>query len=102
MTYEEYLDEIATLLTEIYMLDDDVAIGIGAPALGGVLIAVNSAASAVGGLAYGGIGRALPLERQLPRMLALLALPVALHAVVASPWLLALPAIVVGLLIGRR
>ncbi len=75
------------------------AIGVGAPALGGVLIAVNSAASAVGGLAYGGIGRALPLERQLPRMLALLALPVALHAVVASPWLLALPAIVAGLLI---
>ena len=28
MTYEEYLDEIATLLTEIYTLDDDVAIGI--------------------------------------------------------------------------
>ena len=28
MTYEEYLDEIATLLTEIYTLNDDVAIGI--------------------------------------------------------------------------
>lgn len=28
MTYEDYLDEIATLLTEIYTLDDDVAIGI--------------------------------------------------------------------------
>ncbi len=28
MTYEEYLDEIATLLTEIYTLSDDTAIGI--------------------------------------------------------------------------
>ena len=28
MTYEEYLDEIATLLTEIYTLREDTAIGI--------------------------------------------------------------------------
>ena len=28
MTYEEYLDEIATLLTEIYKLKEDTAIGI--------------------------------------------------------------------------
>lgn len=28
MTYEEYLDEIATLLTEIYTLSEDAAIGI--------------------------------------------------------------------------
>ncbi|MEO8409863.1 MAG: hypothetical protein ABI478_04780 [Propionivibrio sp.] len=28
MTYEEYLDEVATLLTEIYTLRDEVAIGI--------------------------------------------------------------------------
>ena len=28
MTYEEYLHEIATLLTEIYTLNDDTAIGI--------------------------------------------------------------------------
>lgn len=28
MTYEEYLDEIATLLTEIYTLSDEIAIGI--------------------------------------------------------------------------
>ena len=34
MTYEEYLDEIATLLTEIYTLDDDVAIGIAMMLLG--------------------------------------------------------------------
>lgn len=28
MTYEEFLDEVATLLTEIYTLDDDKAIAI--------------------------------------------------------------------------
>lgn len=28
MTYEDYLDEVATLLTEIYTLTDEVAIGI--------------------------------------------------------------------------
>ena len=28
MTYEEHLDEIATLLTEIYTLSDEAAIGI--------------------------------------------------------------------------
>lgn len=28
MTYEEHLDEVATLLTEIYTLDDSVAIDI--------------------------------------------------------------------------
>jgi hypothetical protein len=28
MTYEDYLDEVATLLTEIYTLSDETAIGI--------------------------------------------------------------------------
>lgn len=28
MTYEEFLDEVATLLTEIYTLSDEAAIGI--------------------------------------------------------------------------
>lgn len=28
MTYEEHLDEVATLLTEIYTLSDEIAIGI--------------------------------------------------------------------------
>jgi len=28
MTYEEFLDEVATLLTEIYTLDDDTAIAV--------------------------------------------------------------------------
>ena len=71
----------------------------GLPALGGVLIAINSAASAAGGLAYGGLGLHVPVERQLPWLLALLALPLALHAFPASVWLLALPAIAAGLLI---
>ena len=28
MTYEEHLDEVATLLTELYTLSDEIAIGI--------------------------------------------------------------------------
>lgn len=75
------------------------ATGVGAPALGGLLIAINSAASAIGGFVYGGLGLHVPVERQLPRMLALLALPLALHALVASPWVLVAPAIAAGLLI---
>jgi MFS family permease len=71
----------------------------GAPALGGALIAVNSAASAVGGLTYGGVALHTPIERQLSWLLALLALPLALHALVASPWVLVGPAIAAGLLI---
>lgn len=71
----------------------------GVPAYGGMLIAINSIGSAAGGIAYGGLALRSPVERQLTWMLALLALPIALHALVASPWLLALPAIVAGLLV---
>ena len=71
----------------------------GMPAVGGILIAINSIGSAAGGIAYGGLALRAPVERQLPWMLAVLALPIALHALVASPWILALPAIVAGLLV---
>jgi len=75
------------------------AVAAGTPALGGVLIAVNSFGSAVGGIAYGGVHLRTPVERQLPRFLALMALPLAAHAVTTSPWLLALLALIAGLLI---
>ena len=71
----------------------------GVPAMGGVLIAINSIGSALGGITYGGLALRVPIERQLTLMLAVLALPIALQALVSSPWLLALPAIVAGLLI---
>ena len=41
----------------------------GMVAFGGALLAVCSTGSAIGGIAYGGLPFALPLERQLPRLL---------------------------------
>jgi MFS family permease len=71
----------------------------GAPALGGALLALCSIGSACGGLAYGGAAFALPVERQVPRLLLALALPTAAQALVESPWVLAPLAFVAGLLI---
>jgi MFS family permease len=68
-------------------------------AFGGALLAVCSIGSAIGGLAYGGLNLAMPLERQLPRLLLAFAVPVGAHALVAVPWLLATLAFVAGLLI---
>lgn len=67
------------------------------PAFAGVLIAVNSIGSGTGGLLYGGKDLAMPAERQLPRLLLLVVLPLAAHAVTTSPWLLALLALAAGL-----
>jgi len=75
------------------------AVLLGFPALGGVLIAINSMGSALGGTAYGGLHIALPVSRQLPVLLLTMALPVAAHAFVTSPWLLAPLALLAGLLI---
>jgi MFS family permease len=71
----------------------------GMPAFGGALLAICSIGSALGGVAYGGIHLALPLERQLPRLLLLLAVPFGAHAFVASAWVLAPLALVAGLMI---
>jgi MFS family permease len=71
----------------------------GMPAFGGALLAICSIGSALGGVAYGGIHAALPLERQLPRLLLLLAVPFGAHAFAASAWVLAPLAFVAGLMI---
>jgi predicted MFS family arabinose efflux permease len=71
----------------------------GNPALGGALLAICSIGSGVGGLAYGFMHFALPLERQLPRLLLVMAVPLGAHALVASAWLLAPLALVAGFLI---
>jgi predicted MFS family arabinose efflux permease len=66
---------------------------------GPLLIAVNSIGSAVGGLAYGAIHPRMPIERQLPRATALMAIPLAVHALVASPWPMVPWSFVAGMLI---
>ncbi|MEO8536236.1 MAG: MFS transporter [Betaproteobacteria bacterium] len=69
------------------------------PPLAGVLLAVNSAGSALGGLLYGGMHWPLAGERQLRRVLALLTVPIALHTLVGATVPLAMLAFVTGLLI---
>ena len=71
----------------------------GTPALGAVLIAINSVGSAAGGLAYGGLHFRRPPERQLPLLLALMVVPLALQPLTASAGLLMVFAFVAGLLI---
>lgn len=71
----------------------------GAPALGGILIAINSIGSVIGGLTYGGLHFALPVERQLRRLLGLLAVPLIVAGFAGSTWQLALLAFANGLFI---
>jgi MFS family permease len=66
---------------------------------GPTFIAINSIGSAIGGVVYGGLRFSMPVQRQLPRVMALLALPLAVHAMLSSvpgmaPW-----AFIAGLLI---
>jgi MFS family permease len=75
------------------------ALEVGCAAWGPALVAINSVGSATGGLLYGGLQFRLPLERQLPRIVAVLALPVALHALVGAPWPLVPLAFAAGFLI---
>ncbi|HZQ62182.1 MAG TPA: MFS transporter [Casimicrobiaceae bacterium] len=69
------------------------------PAMGGVLIAVNSIGSAIGGIAYGGLHLAPSPERQLRYGLALLSLPIALHALTTSFAVMLPLALVSGLMV---
>ncbi len=50
------------------------------PALGGLLLGINSLGSATGGALYGGLHFHLPVERQFACALGLMALPILLHA----------------------
>src|SRR5438034_1094095 len=68
-------------------------------AIDSALIAICSIGSGVGGLAYGFMHFALPLERQLPRLLLVMAVPLGAHALVTSAWILAPLALVAGFLI---
>lgn len=50
------------------------------PALGGILLATNAFGSALGGAVFGGITLRAPIERQFAAALAIMAVPLALHA----------------------
>ena len=68
----------------------------GATALSGVLLAVNSIGSAIGGFAYGGARLAMPVEAQLRRSLLLLAVAVGVQTLVDGMWPLGLLAFIAG------
>jgi MFS family permease len=70
-----------------------------APALGGLLLAVNSVGSAIGGALYGGMLFKAPVERQLACTLGLMAIPLFLHALVLSPVAFTATAFLAGALI---
>ena len=55
------------------------------PALAGILLAINSIGSAIGGGLYGGMHFRMPVERQFACTMALMAVPLALHAMVLQP-----------------
>lgn len=65
--------------------------------LAGVLLALNAAGSAAGGLVYGGLHLTSPLEAQLRRLLALVALALALQSLVHAPSALMAFAFVAGI-----
>lgn len=67
--------------------------------LAGVLLAVCSLGSAIGGLIYGGLHIGLPPERQLRRTLALVVVPIGIHALVTSAVTMTIVAFAAGFLI---
>ncbi len=73
-----------------------LATSLSLPALAGVLYAINSAGSAVGGAVYGVMRIKLPLERQFGVLLSMMVLPLLLHAWVSQLLLLGVVAFVAG------
>ncbi|HEX6632843.1 MAG TPA: MFS transporter [Usitatibacter sp.] len=75
------------------------ATALGVPAVGGLLLGINSLGSAVGGAIYGGLHFRASVERQFAAAMALMAAPLLLHAVVGPVALFALVAFLAGALI---
>jgi len=69
------------------------------PAIGGIVLAVNSVGSAVGGTLYGGMHFKAPVERQFTCAMALMAVPLAIHALVLEPVAFGITAFFAGALI---
>lgn len=61
------------------------ATALAAPALAGILLSVNSLGSALGGALFGGLHIKAPMERQWACVIAMMAIPVGLHALVSAP-----------------
>ena len=75
------------------------ATSFGVPALAGLLLAINSAGSAVGGTLYGGLHFRANVERQLAAAMALMAIPLLMHALFQVPVVFAIVAFFAGALI---
>jgi MFS family permease len=75
------------------------ATSLGYPALGGLLLGVNSMGSALGGALYGGLHFRAPVERQYAAAIGLMAIPLFLHTVVGPAALFAVVAFFAGALI---
>jgi MFS family permease len=75
------------------------AVYVAMPALGGLLLSLNSIGSALGGAAYGGMKFRMPLERQFALALGLMSLPLFAHSLSLHPVVFALTAFVAGLAI---
>lgn len=73
-----------------------LATSLSIPALAGVMLAVNSVGSAVGGAIYGVLHPKLSLERQFSILLGMMVLPLLLHAWVNHLVLLGLVAFIAG------
>jgi MFS family permease len=69
------------------------------PALGGVLLSVNSLGSAIGGGIFGGMNLRASVERQFAATLGLMAIPLFLHAAVDGPVAFGFVAFIAGFLI---
>jgi MFS family permease len=70
-----------------------------APALGGLLLGVNSIGSAAGGALYGGLHFRMPVERQFAIAMALMVVPLLLHATLAPLPVFSVLAFLAGALI---
>ena len=69
------------------------------PALGGILLSINSLGSVLGGAIFGGLNLRAPVERQFACVLGLMAIPVFLHTVVTGTVGFAIVAFFAGALI---
>lgn len=74
-------------------------VALAAPAIGGMLLSMNSLGSAIGGAAYGGVHFRARIERQFAATLGLMSIPLVLHAVAPTTLLFATAAFFAGALI---